>query len=377
MPRVAVRFPAMRCHLLASSGHGAGDDRGGASRCDRSRPRRVRITRGMVSTALAVAVLLAGCSGVPIVTDPNQAIIDAVARTLPAVVDVEVFATGAAVRVLGRERRGTGVVVTPEGHILTASHVVIGAERINITFSDGRRVSARLTAIDPETGLAILHITPFAGMATASLVSSAGLRLGQACITVSSQGGEVRTVTTGVIGAFPPFEGYWEYKLERAIQTDAVINPGSSGGPLLDAQGRVVAILSFSQSELQRVNIAIPVDLISNQMDEMIRHGQVQSRPIRPWLGTYTVSAAGGVGVVAVLPGSPAERAGLRQRDLILQINGVPVESRSEFYQVLWKGKIGDPFELIVRREEENLSLTVRGEDRRSYYPSPLQERRP
>jgi serine protease Do len=331
----------------------------------------------MVSTALAVAVLLAGCSGVPIVTDPNQAIIDAVARTLPAVVDVEVFATGAAVRVLGRERRGTGVVVTPEGHILTASHVVIGAERINITFSDGRRVSARLTAIDPETGLAILHITPFAGMATASLVSSAGLRLGQACITVSSQGGEVRTVTTGVIGAFPPFEGYWEYKLERAIQTDAVINPGSSGGPLLDAQGRVVAILSFSQSELQRVNIAIPVDLISNQMDEMIRHGQVQSRPIRPWLGTYTVSAAGGVGVVAVLPGSPAERAGLRQRDLILQINGVPVESRSEFYQVLWKGKIGDPFELIVRREEENLSLTVRGEDRRSYYPSPLQERRP
>jgi S1-C subfamily serine protease len=327
--------------------------------------------------AIAVAILAAGCTSLPPGADPNQAIIDAVARVLPAVVDVEVFATGPAVRVLGRERRGSGVVVTADGHILTASHVVTGAEKLDVTFSDGRRVSGRVTAIDPDTGLALLHIAPFPGMVVAAVASSAGLKLGQACVAVSSQGREVRTVNAGVISAFPPFEGYWEYRLDRVVQTDAVINPGSSGGPLVDAQGRVVAILSFSQSELQRTSFAIPVELVTGVLDEMIRDGGIQSRAARPWLGTYTVSVDGGVGVVAVLPGSPAERAGLRQRDVILQVNGVPVESRGDFYRVVWKGKVGDPFELIVRREEESLSLTVRGEDRRNFFLSPLQEQRP
>lgn len=331
-----------------------------------------------IAVVLALSAVLVGCAATPRGGDPNQAIIDTVARVLPAVVDLEAFATGPAVRILGRARRGTGVVVTDAGHILTASQVVMGAEKLNVTFPDGRRVSARLTALDPESGLAIVHIPPFTGMVVAPIGSSAGLRLGQACVAIGSQGGDVRSVTIGVVSAFPPFEGYWEYRLDRVIQTDAAIHPGSSGGPLVDAQGRVVGILSFNQSELQRAHFAIPVDLVAGgRMDELVRHGRVQSRAARPWLGTYTVSVDGGVGVVAVLPGSPAERAGLQQRDLILQINGVPVDSRGDFYQVLWKGKVGDPVELIVRREEDNLSVTVRGEDRRRFYLSPLQETRP
>jgi len=359
-------------------------DRGGLPG-GRSRwpPLRRRAGRGEWSGLLGLApaavalVAAAGCAGIQADADPNQAIIDAVARVLPAVVDLEVFATGPAVRVLGRERRGSGVVVTADGHILTASHVVTGAEKLNVTFPDGRRVAGRLTAIDPETGLALLHIAPFPGMVIAPLGSSAGLKLGQACVALSSLGREMRTVNAGVISAFPPFEGYWEYKLDRVVQTDAVINPGSSGGALVDAHGRVVAILSFSQSELQRTSFAIPVELVAGVLDEMIRDGQIQSRATRPWLGTYTVSVEGGVGVVAVLPGSPAEQVGLRPRDVILQVNGVPVESRGEFYQVVWNGKVGDSFELIVRREEENLSLTVRGADRRNFFLSPLQERKP
>ena len=335
-------------------------------------------SRWGIAVLLALSAVLAGCAATQPGVDPNQAIIDTVARVLPAVVDLEVFATGPAVRILGRERRGTGVVVTTTGHILTASQVVMGAEKVNVTFPDGRQVSARLTAVDPESGLALVNISPFPGMVSAPVGSSAGLRLGQACVALGSQGRDVRSVTTGVISAFPPFEGYWEYRLDRVIQTDAAIHPGSSGGPLLDAQGRVVGILSFNQSELQRAHFAIPVDLIAGgMMDELVHHGRVQSRAVRPWLGTYTVSVDGGVGVVAVLPGSPAERAGLRQRDLILQINGVPVESRGDFYGILWRGKVGDPVELIVRREEESLSVTVRGEDRRRFYVSPLQETRP
>ncbi len=269
------------------------------------------------------------------------------------------------------------MVFTSEGHVLTVSHVVTGAERLDVTFPDGRRVSGRLTAIDPETGLAVVHVAPFPGMVVAPMGSSAGLKLGQACVALSSQGGELRSASAGAISAFPPFEGYWEFQLDRVIQTDAVMNPGSSGGPLVDARGRVVAILSFSQAEAQRTNFAIPVDLVTGVLDDMIRTGRVRSRSPRPWFGTYTVSADGGVGVVAVLPGSPAERAGLRQRDVILQVNGVPVDSRGAFYRAVWKGRVGDPFELIVRRDEENLSLTVRGEDRRDFFPSPLQEGSP
>ena len=203
-----------------------------------------------VAVVLALSAVLVGCAATPRGGDPNQAIIDTVARVLPAVVDLEAFATGPAVRILGRERRGTGVVVTDAGHILTASQVVMGAEKLNVTFSDGRRVSARLTALDPESGLAVVHIPPFTGMVVAPIGSSAGLRLGQACVALGSQGGDIRSVTTGVVSAFPPFEGYWEYRLDRVIQTDAAIHPGSSGGPLVDAQGRVVGILSFNQSEL-------------------------------------------------------------------------------------------------------------------------------
>lgn len=319
------------------------------------------------------AGLVAGCSGLPLGADPNQAVIDAVARVLPSVVDVEVVAGGPAARVLGKERRGSGVVVTPRGHILTASHVVLGAEGLKVTFPSGQQLAAEITATDSESGLALLHIPPFPGMVAAPLGSAADLKLGQVSIAVSSQGREVRAVTTGVISAFPSFEGYWEYKLDRVIQTDAVINPGSSGGPLLDAQGRVVGILSFSQSDVQRINFAIPVDLITGVMDELIQYGRVRSQPPHPWLGTYTVTTDRGVGVVAVTPGSPADRAGLRQRDLILQVNGVPVETRADFYRTLWRGQVGDAFELIVRRDEQNLSLVVEGGDRQAFFPSPLQ----
>ncbi len=121
---------------------------------------------------------------------------------------------------------------------------------------------------------------------------------------------------------------------------------------------------------------AIPVDLITGVMDELIQYGRVKSRAPRPWLGTYTVTVNRRVGVVAVTPGSPAERAGLRQRDLILQVNGVPVESRTDFYQTLWREKVGDPFDLVIRREERSLDLVVLGGDRQAFFPSPLQRPR-
>ena len=174
------------------------------------------------------------------------------------------------------------MMTSAAGHILTASQVVMGRRKVNVTFPDGRQVSARLAAVDPESGLALVNISPFPGMVTAPVGSSASLRLGQACVALGSQGRDLRSVTTGVISAFPPFEGYWEYRLDRVIQTDAAIHPGSSGGPLLDAQGRVVGILSFNQSELQRAHFAIPVDLIAGGMMDELRPTWAGPRPSGP-----------------------------------------------------------------------------------------------
>jgi len=319
----------------------------------------------------AAAALLASCAGPQPGRDPNQAVIDAVARVLPAVVDLEVVSAGPAARALGRDRRGGGVVVTPEGHILTAAHIVLGAERITVTFASGGQVTGEVAGIDGETGLALLRVPPFPGMAVARLAAGRSLRLAQLCVAVGSQGGTLRAVGTGALDGFPPFEGYWEYRLDRVIQTSAVTHPFSPGGPLLDAGGEVIGILAFAAPDDQAVGFAIPVDLATGVLPELIRAGRVTSRAPRPWLGTYTVTAERGVGVVGVTPGGPADRAGVRQRDLILQVNGVPVQSRGQFYAALWRGRVGDPIELILQREDQSLRLVVRGGDRQAFFASP------
>jgi S1-C subfamily serine protease len=317
--------------------------------------------------------LLGACAGPQAGGDPNLPAIEGVARVLPAVVDLQVVAAGPAARALGRERAGAGVVVTPEGHILTAAHVVLGAERVTATFPSGRQVTGEVAGVDGETGLALLHIPPFPGMVVAPLGAGRSLRLAQLCVAVGSQGGTLRSVGTGSLDAFPPFEAYWEYRLDRVIQTNAVTHPLSPGGPLLDAGGEVIGILAFTAPDDQAVAFAIPVDLVTSVLPELIRAGRVTSRAPRPWLGIYTVTAERGVGVVGVTPGSPADRAGLRQRDLILQVNGVPVGSRGEFYTALWRGRVGDPIELILQREDQSLRLVVRGGDRQAFFASPRQ----
>jgi len=323
----------------------------------------------------AALALLGACTGPRSGADPNQAVVDAVARAMPAVVDLEVVAAGPAARALGRERRGTGVVVTAQGHVLTAAHVVLGAEKLTATFASGRQVTAEIAGMDAEAGVAVLRLAPGPEVAVAPLGSTRDLRLGQVCIALGSQGGALRAVGTGILAAFPPFETYWEYKLERAIQTTAVIHPLSPGSPLLDADGRVIGILAFTPPEAQGVAFAIPIELVSGELPELIGAGRVTSRAPRPWLGTYTVTTEGGVGVVGVTPGSPADRAGVRQRDLILQVNGVPVQSRGDFYAALWRGRVGDQVELILQREDQSLQLLVRGGDRQAFFASPLQQR--
>ncbi|MBI3078044.1 MAG: serine protease [Deltaproteobacteria bacterium] len=317
-----------------------------------------------------VLALLVGAAwlqaGRAVAADPNEAVIRAVEQVLPAVVDIHVQAPPETYlgRVLGAERRGTGVVVDREGHILTASHVVIGAGDLRVTYTDGTEQRATIAGVDSDSGLAVLTPARAPKVTPVELGSSAGLRLGQLAVVISSEGGKERVVSAGIVGALRPFVGYWEYLLERAIQTDAAINPGSSGGPLVDARGRVIGVMSFSIREAQGRNIAIPVELYAAVREELLRHGRVLSRPPRPWLGIYAVDGRGAVMIAQVRPGGPAERGGLEARDQVLEVNGIRVSSMEEFYRELWKGRVGGPMAIRIRRGQDIRTVTVRPGDR-------------
>ncbi len=303
--------------------------------------------------------------------DPNQAVIDVVERAAPAVVDLRVISAGPAAQILGRERRGTGVVVDAQGLILTANYIVAGAEEIMVTLADGRRAMAGLAGTDPESGLAVLRMPLLPNLRHVPLGRSQDLRLGQFVALVTSQGGPKRSVGAGLVSAFPEFTGYWEYQLPRVVQTNLPTPGGGSGGPLLDAGGTVVAVLAFSESDAPQTSFGIPVELIAGVFAELVKEGRVKSRPPRPWLGIYAAPAREGVGVAGLTPGGPADRADLRRGDIITQMDGKPLAGREEFYAELWKGIAGDVMDLTVLRGNELISVKVRSRDRIEFFQPP------
>jgi len=328
---------------------------------------RAAAVRGIFLLGLAAAAPPAGAAA----ADPNQAIIDVVERAAPAVVELRVVSGGPVVQTLGRERRGTGVLVDAQGHILTANYVAAGAEEITVTLADGRRALAGVAGSDPESGLAVLRIPALPNLRHVPLGRSQDLKLGQLVVMVAGQGGAKRSVGAGLVSAFPEFTGYWEYQLPRAIQTNIPTPAGGSGAPLLDGAGRVVGVMAFSESEAPQTSFGIPVELIAGVFEELVKEGRVKSRPPRPWLGLIAIPAREGVGVAGVTQGGPADRADLRRGDIITQMDAKPVGSREEFYAGLWKGKVGDVFDLTVLRANELISVKVRSRDRIEFFQPP------
>ena len=332
------------------------------------------MTRVQRSWLAAVGLVLAAAWGAPparAAADPNQAVIDVVERAAPAVVELRVVSGGPAAQILGRERRGTGVLVDAQGHILTANYVVAGAEELTVTLADGRRALAGVAGTDPESGLAVVRMPTLPNLRHVPLGRSQELKLGQFVVVVASQGGQRRSVGAGLVSAFPEFTGYWEYQLSRVIQTNIPTPAGGSGAPLLDAGGAVVGVMAFSETEAPQVSFGIPVEHIAGVFEELVREGRVKSRPPRPWLGLYAAPAREGVGVAGVTPGGPADRADLRRGDIITQMDGKRLPSHEEFFGALWKGRLGDVFDLTVLRSDELISVKVRSRDRIEFFQPP------
>ncbi len=272
----------------------------------------------------------------------------------------------ASVPVLGDERMGTAALVDPQGILLTVTYVVMGAQEIEATFPDGRRVSAEIVAQDFESGIAVLS-TPVRDRPAASLGDSRRLRLGQEVFILGSTEPSVRRVGTGVVTDLGPFDAYWEYMLESAIQTSA-INPGLGGGPLFDCLGRMVGVTSLNLGQVGHFSLAIPIHLFTDHREDLLRYGRVPGRKRRAWIGFYAQPADSGVLVAGVVPEAPASRFGLREGDVIVAVNRREVTSRPELYEEMWRHEPGAALAFSLLRDGRRTTVEVVTTDRAEFY---------
>ena len=291
----------------------------------------------------------------------SQAVIGAVERVGPAVVHLEVHTP----RARGRQRSvsvgtGSGFFFTPDGFLLTNSHVVRGAEAIRATSSDGTTHSAHLVGDDPDTDLAVLRVDQSAP-AFATLGDSAALRPGQLVIAIGNPLGFQATVTAGVVSALGRTMRSDSGRLiEDVVQTDAALNPGNSGGPLVSSSGDVVGVNTAIISGAQGICFAIPSRTAEFVASRLIRDGRVRRayigiagqtiRLTRRQADRYHLSAPGAVLVTSVEELSPAARSGVAPRDLIVSVGGVPVTTVDDLHRRLTESAIGTEIEMVVFR---------------------------
>jgi S1-C subfamily serine protease len=262
----------------------------------------------------------------------------------------------------GRSRMGSGsgVLVSPDGFALTNSHVVYGALGVEVDLADGRTLVADLVGHDPATDLALLKLD-VEDHAHAPLGDSNALRVGEFVIAVGSPYGLTRTVTMGIVSALgrmlPSASGR---TIDGVIQTDAPLNPGNSGGPLLDTRGRVVGINTAIIPDAQGLAFAVPSNTARFVMDEIRAHGHVR-RAVLGIRGEEVLLPGSRRGVLVhdVGEGSPAGRAGLRPRDVIVGFRGRQVTSVADLHRLLDADAIGAAVELVVMRGDTMRRLTV------------------
>src|SRR6202795_2872082 len=306
----------------------------------------------------------------------SRAVTTAVERVSPSVVNVEVHHVAAPQsgrRRSGepRERRGggSGFVFTPDGLILTNSHVVHDATRIEVTLADGRRAPAHTIGDDPATDLAVIRID-VSGLQAVPLGDSQQLQPGQMAIAIGNPYGFQSTVTAGVISALGrSLRSYSGRLIEDVIQTDAALNPGNSGGPLADSRGQVIGVNTATILPAQGICFAIGINTAKFVASRLLRDGRIrrsyigveaQSTPLhRRLVRFYDLPQESGVVVVSVEDGSPAQRTGLREGDVIVSLDGKPVAGVDDLHRLLTDARVGMSSALTILRHTEKLELRV------------------
>ena len=283
----------------------------------------------------------------------SRAVVEAVERVGPAVVKVEV--SGGARE--GRSRQapsggaGSGFVFTPDGLILTNSHVVAAGTEISVSLTDGRVLSADIVGDDPHSDLAVLRVTA-PDLMSAPLGNSATLRPGQVVIAIGNPFGFQHTVTTGVVSALGrSLRARTVRLMENLIQTDAALNPGNSGGPLVTSRGEVVGVNTAVILGGQGIAFAVPINTATWVISCLLKDGRVR----RSYLGVaghdagiprrlvreFALPRERAMALTAVTPRSPADDAGLRAGDLLIDFGGLPIGGADDLVRLLTDATIG------------------------------------
>jgi S1-C subfamily serine protease len=300
----------------------------------------------------------------------SRTVVSAVARVAPAVVNIDVkqrMSLPRGTRELSGN--GSGFIIAPDGFILTNSHVVHSANSITVNLPDGREYPAQLEGDDPDTDLAVIRIDA-PQLAYVRLADSENLRVGQLVIAIGNPLGFQASVTAGVISALGRSMHAQSGRLiDNIIQTDAALNPGNSGGPLVNSAGEVVGVNTAMIRPAQGICFAIASNTAKLVAGWLIRDGRIrrgyigvagQNVPIhRRIVRFYGLPLETAVLVVSTEKNSPAERAGLREGDLIVAFNDQPIGSVHHLHKILVGEQIGVNAKLTVIRHTEKLELTI------------------
>ena len=274
---------------------------------------------------------------------------------------------------LGDDRLGNGVLI-PGGLVLTIGYLIIEAQTIWLSFSDGSAVQGHTLGYDQQTGFALLQ--PLAR------IKLPKLQLGNSTkadaddrVVIGSPGGRERSIAAHIV-ARQEFAGYWEYVLDNAIFT-APAHPHWGGAPLINAQGKLIGIGSLQLQAADNeggdlpLNMSVPVDLLKPILDDLKKLGRAD-RPVRPWLGLYSADIDGEVVVLGLARGGPAEIAGVDPGDIIVSVAGVEVLNLADFYRKVWqRGDSGVEVPLTVAREQGPVNLVIKSGDRNALLKRP------
>jgi len=328
---------------------------------------------------------------------------DVVQRINPAVVNIDATAPGRDRRRRGgddpgrpdldapRRGEGSGFIIDPDGSILTNNHVIEGAERITVKLSDGRTLRARVVGVDPDTDIALIKIDGQSGLPVAPLGDSSALRVGEWVCAIGNPLGYEHTVTVGVVSYLG--RKLFDASLDDYIQTDAAINFGNSGGPLINARGEVIGINAAISSRASNIGFAVPINGAASAITQLRANGHVS----RGYMGislkdvdgdlrqSLRLTVAHGALVQDVTAGSPASRSGVQPYDVIIALDQTPVSNDNELIRAIAADAPGTLVHLRIVRDGHDSTLAVKlserprreGRDGPPETPAPAADRKP